>query len=94
MVHGEETLTLPTLLKDCIDKAAPFNIVMGILSQQTLSPDFQDDAARNGIYIVNPTDLADITTHIRNATAKQKKMKEASAADVALKSFSERLQVS
>ena len=80
MIHGEETLSLPTLLNDCIAKAAPFGLVMGILSRQTLSAAFQDDAARNGIYVINPTDLPDITTHIRRTALRQKQIQAAATA--------------
>ena len=81
MVHGEETLSLAHPAEGLHRQGRHhFSLVMGILSQQTLSAGLQDDAARNGIYVVNPTDLPDITTQIRNAAAKQKQIQAAATA--------------
>ena len=82
MLHTEETLSLPTLMKDCITHSAPSGLIMGILSQQSLQPEFQADAARNGIYVVNPADLPDIATHVRRATLRQKEIKAAGLAPI------------
>lgn len=77
MIHTDETLSLPTMIKDCVNVCAPTGLIMGILSQQASQPEFQADAARNGIYVVNPADLYDIATHIRHATLRQRQRKDA-----------------
>ena len=78
MVHGGEgTLTLPTLMKDCISKHAGNGLIMGILSQDSLSSELQTDAARNGIYVINPVELKDVASHIRRAIARQQQVKAA-----------------
>ncbi len=77
VMHTEETLSLPTLLKDGTATSAPTGIILGILSQQTLDPEFQKDAARNGIYVINPADLRHITTHIRRAAIRKRQIMEA-----------------
>ncbi len=79
MIHTEETLSLPTLMKDSVIVSGPTGLIIGILSQQTLPPDLQADAARAGIYVVAPSDLPDIVTHVRRAAVRQKKMREAAA---------------
>ena len=82
ILHTDETLSLPTLMKDSVTVSAPTGLILGILSQQALRPEFQADADRNGIYVVSPTDLPDIARHIRRAALRQKQIKEASVAPV------------
>ena len=86
MSHTEETLSLPTLMKDCVLVSAPTGIIMGILSQQTLPPELQADAAGHGIFVVNPADLPDIATHIRRAAVRKKQLKEAGSGEPSLRS--------
>ena len=74
-VHGQETLTLPTLMMDCVSKHSDKNIIIGILSQDALSDELKEDAARTGIYIVSPTELKNVAEHIRRAAARQLQIK-------------------
>ncbi len=80
-MHTAETLSLATLVKDATAISGPSGIIMGILSQQALAPEFREDAARNGIYVINPADLREIATHIRRAAFQKKRMLEAAASE-------------
>ncbi len=81
VLHTEETLSLPTLVKDATDRFGTSGIILGILSQQTLDPAFQEDAARAGIYVINPADLRDVTTHIRRVVFRRKQIMDAAGAE-------------
>lgn len=80
MIHGPETLSLPLLMRDCIDKTANTPVLVGILTRSALPDDLKADAERSGLYVISPAELADVEVHINRAAARVRERREAAAA--------------
>ncbi len=76
MIHSRETLGLPMLMLDCIQKRTDSGIVVGILTSDALPPNLIDDAERNGLYLLNHGDLKDVAVHIHRAASRLAQIKK------------------
>jgi predicted Zn-dependent protease len=83
MTHTEQTLGLALLIRDCADKISGTDLIVGILTQSPILPGLRDEAERAGLYLINPPELAEVSTFIKHAFERRKAaLAEATAASV------------
>ncbi len=86
IIHNEESLSLPLLLRDCMDGQRGREIIVGILSKDRIPAHLAQDAERMGIFLIDPSQLADAASHVKWAASRRadaKKQWEASLAALA-----------
>ena len=79
VIHNENTLGLPILLKESMGKVARTSKVLGIVTFDRLPEELATDAERFGLYLVHPANLKELAPMIQKAKARRKEVRAAGA---------------
>jgi tetratricopeptide (TPR) repeat protein len=77
VIHSQQSLSLPFMLRDCMALQREDGMLVGILSRDRVSDEIAADAERMGVFVISPQELRDAAAHVRKASRRLEELRKA-----------------